>query len=101
MDTLQFAENIPAEELAKIFREYFEQHMFVYNLLKGVEFVSLNNISFDKASIMYSVKLLNPEEKDKLAECLNSKSASMDIYGKTYTPKIFINGDLLCITITK
>lgn len=101
MDTLQFAQNIPAEELAQIFKDYFEQHMFAYDLLRGVKFVSLNSVSFDKASIMYSVKLLNPEEKDRLVECLNSKSASMNIYGRDYTPKIFANGDLLCITIEK
>ena len=52
MDTLQFAQNIPAEELAKIFKDYFEQHMFAYDLLRGVKFVSLNSVSFDKASIM-------------------------------------------------
>lgn len=101
MDTLQFAENIPAEELAQIFKDYFEQHMFVYNLLSGVKFVSLNSVSIDKASIMYSVKLLNSEEKERLAELLTSKGASLNVYGKNYTPKVFINGDLLCITISK
>lgn len=101
MNTLEFAKDIPAEKLAEIFRDYFEQHMFAYNLLRGVNFVSLNNVSFDKASIIYSVKVLNNEDKDKLVNNLISKSGSLNIYGKLYTPEIYLNGDLLCITIKK
>lgn len=101
MNTLEFAKDIPAEKLAEIFRDYFEQHMFAYNLLRGVNFVSLNNVSFDKASIIYSVKVLNDEDKDKLVNNLISKSGSLNIYGKLYRPEIYLNGDLLCITIKK
>lgn len=98
MDRLKFVENVPAEQVAAIFRDYFEQHMFVYDLLRGVDFVSLNNISFDEASIIYSVTL-GEENKEHLLRKLQSEAASLVVYGKKYTPKIYLNGDLLCITI--
>ena len=53
----------------------------------------------DKSSIMYSVKLLDDEDKGKIVHQLNNLPLS--IYGKVYKPSVFINGDLLCITINK
>ncbi len=100
MNAIQFVENIPAQQIAVIFKDYFEQHMLVYDLLRGVDFVSLNSISFDKASIIYSVKL-GDENRDGLLKKLNSECSSLYIYGKQFTPKVFLNGDLLCITIEK
>jgi hypothetical protein len=101
MNTLEFAKNIPAEKLAEIFKDYFEQHMAVYDMLRGVEFISLNSVDMDTASIMYSVKLLNDQNKEDLVKKLQSTSGSLIIYGKPYTPNIYLNGDLLCITISK
>jgi hypothetical protein len=100
MNTIEFVKDIPASTVAAVFKDYFEQHMLVYDLLKGVDFVSLNDISINEASIMYSIKL-NDENKDRLIKRFQSASASLMIYGKTYTPEIFLNGDLLCITIKK
>lgn len=100
MNTLEFVQDVPAEQLALIFKNYFEQHMFVYNLLKGMEFVKLNSINMDTASIMYSVKVLDTDDKEKLIRQLN-RAGSLNIYGKHYTPEIYLNGDLLCITIKK
>ena len=39
------------------------------------------------------------EDKEKLVNQLNN--LPLTIYGKTYTPSVFLNGDLLCITIDK
>lgn len=101
MNTIEFVENVPANQLAMIFKDYFEQHMFTYNLLKGTQFIKLNSVNINTASIMYSVKLLEQEDKDKLVALLKSHASSLVIYGKSYTPEIFINGDLLCITIKR
>lgn len=101
MNTLEFAKNIPAEKLALIFKDFFEQHMAVYDIARGVEFVSLNDVSFNTASITYSIKVLDDKAKDNLLHKLQSSSGTLTIYGKTYTPDIFMNGDLLCITINK
>lgn len=101
MDTLEFAKEIPAKKLAEIFRDYFEQHMAVYDMLKGVEFGSINSIDINKASIIYSVKVLNEKDKDNLLNKLTDNRISLNMYGKTYNPSVYINGDLLCITIEK
>ena len=101
MNNLDFVQNIPATKLAEIFKEFFEQHMVAYGVLKNVEFVSLNEVSIDKASITYSVKLLNTKDKDRLVEQLQSNTSSLVMYGKPYSPEVFMNGDLLCITIKK
>ena len=66
MNTLEFTKNVPAERLAEVFKDYFEQHMAVYELIKGMEFLSINSITVDKASIMYSVKILDEKERNNL-----------------------------------
>ena len=101
MDTLNFVKDVPAEQLASIFKDYFEQHMFAYDLLRGIQFGGINSIDINTASIMYSIRLLDTEDKDTLVKHLNSKAGSLVIYGKHYVPEIFFNGDLLCITIKK
>lgn len=101
MNALEFSHDVPANKLAEIFKDYFDQHMFVYGMLKNIEFAGINDVAYDKASIMYSVRLLDTENKDKLLKDLNSAAAHLVIYGKTYTPEIYLNGDLLCITIKK
>lgn len=99
MNMVEFSNQIPSDQLVEIFKDFFEQHIATYDLLKGVEFVKVNNITIDKSSIMYSVKLLDDEDKEKLVHQLNN--LPLTIYGKTYTPSVFLNGDLLCITISK
>jgi hypothetical protein len=66
-----------------------------------LEFAGINSVSCDKASIMYSIRLLEDADKDKILQALKSSAASIVMYGKTYSPDIFINGDLLCISISK
>lgn len=100
MNAIEFTQNIPAEELAKIFKDYFEQHMIAYNMLRGVEFVKINEVNLDTASIMYSVRLLGSDDKEKLVKRLKL-AGSINMYGKVYTPELYLNGDLLCITIRK
>ena len=99
MNMVEFSNQIPSGQLIEIFKDFFEQHILAYDMLKGVEFVKVNNITINKSSIMYSVKLLNDEDKEKLVNQLNN--LPLTIYGKTYTPSVFLNGDLLCITIDK
>ena len=99
MNMVEFSNQIPSDQLIEIFKDFFEQHILAYDMLKGVEFVKVNNITINKSSIMYSVKLLNDEDKEKLVNQLNN--LPLTIYGKTYTPSVFLNGDLLCITINK
>ena len=101
MNSIEFSKNIPPETLAEIFRDYFEQHMAAYYMFKGVDFVSINSVSMDKASIMYSVKVLDDSQKERLVENLQRQSSTVNIYGYDVTPEVFINGDLLCLTIKK
>jgi hypothetical protein len=101
MNTLEFSKNIPPEKLATIFRQYFEEHMAMYYMLKGVDFVSINNVDTDSTSIMYSVRVLDEIQKDELVKKLQNKSTAVNIYGHVVYPEIYINGDLLCITIRK
>lgn len=99
MNVLEFSNEIPADELATIFKDFFEQHMVAYNILSKIRFVSLNEVTCNKSSIIYSVKLLEDEDKEKLVNNLNNIPVTM--YGKQYIPNVFLNGDLLCITIEK
>lgn len=100
MDTIEFAKSIPAEKLAEIFKDYFEQHMAVYYMLKGIEFITIN-ADISNASIIYSIKILDDRDKDGLTRRLQESNNILNIYGKEYKPEIFLNGDLLCITINK
>lgn len=101
MNTLDFVKDVPADQLALIFKDYFEQHMFTYDLLRGIQFGGINSVNINTASIMYSVRLIGDEDKNALLNHLNSKAGSLVIYGKHYIPEIYFNGDLLCITIKK
>ena len=99
MNMVEFSNQIPSDQLIMIFKNFFEEHVATYDLLKGIQFIKINNITMDKSSIMYSVKLLDDEDKGKIVHQLNNLPLS--IYGKVYKPSVFINGDLLCITINK
>ena len=100
-DTLDFSKSIPPEKLALIFKDYFEQHMAAYYMLKGMELISFNNVDIDRSSIIYSIRVLDPSQKERLLDILQRRSATVNIYGKIITPEVFMNGDLLCITIKK
>ena len=99
MNMIQFSNQVPSDQLILIFKDFFEQHIAAYDLLKGIEFVRINEITMNKSSIMYSVKLLEDEDKEKLAKSINN--LPLNIYGKTYYRSAYLNGDLLCITINK
>ena len=58
MNTLEFVKDVPAEQLALIFKDYFEQHMFAYDLLRGIQFGGINSVDINTASIMYSVNFI-------------------------------------------
>ena len=59
MDSIEFSKQIPSEQLAIIFKDFFEQHMLIYDILRDIQFVTISEVSFDKSSIIYSVKLLS------------------------------------------
>ena len=71
MNMIQFSNQVPSDQLILIFKDFFEQHIAAYDLLKGIEFVRINEITMNKSSIMYSVKLLEDEDKEKLAKSIN------------------------------
>jgi hypothetical protein len=50
---------------------------------------------------MYSVRVLDEIQKDELVKKLQNKTTAVNIYGHVVYPEIYINGDLLCITIRK
>ena len=101
MNNTEFIKDIPADQIAIIFKDFFEQHMLVYDIIKNADFVSINDISIDSASIMYRITMSNGVTEAELKRLLELDSSSLIIYGKEYKPNIFINGDLLCITINK
>ena len=99
MDMIEFSKQVPSENLARIFKDFFEQHVVAYDILKGIKFNGINSIDFNKSSIVYSVKLLSDKNKEQLVNNLNN--ITLNIYGKEYKPSVFMNGDLLGITISK
>ena len=101
MDTLEFSSYIDPGTLASIFKDYFEQHIAAYYMLKGLDFAAINVSGIGTASIMYSVKLLKPEETNRIVDILNRESSNVIIYGIKIKPNIFVSGDLLCITLKK
>ena len=101
MDTVEFSRSIPPEMMATIFKNYFEQHMAAYYMCRGLNFVTINVSDVDKASIMYSVKLMDQDQKDHIVNSLRHSSANLRVYNAIIKPDIFINGDLLCITLHK
>lgn len=101
MDSIEFSKQIPSEQLAIIFKDFFEQHMLVYDILRDIKFVSVSQVSFDKSSIIYSIRLLSEEDRQFVMRVLQNDNLALTMYGKKYTPSVFMNGDLLCITIEK
>lgn len=99
MDAIEFSNQIPSDDLVRIFKDFFEQHMLAYDILNGIQFVKINKITMNRSSIIYSVKLLQEEDKQKIIKYINN--LPLMIYGKKYTPHVYIEGDLLCITIDK
>ena len=93
MNMVEFSNQIPSDQLIEIFKDFFEQHIATYDLFKGIEFIKINNITIDKSSIMYSVKLLDDEDKEKIVRQLNN--LPLTVYGKTYTPSVFFK--IICL----
>lgn len=96
MDMIQFSKSLP--DILSIFKNYFEEHVVAYNLLRGVDFVKINDVVTDESSIVYSVELLDDEDINRLIKYSNN--IRVDIYGKTYKPNIYLNNGLLHINIT-
>lgn len=97
MDFMEFSKTVPVDKLMDIFRNYFEEYIAAYNMLQGIRFIKINDINIDKSSIVYSVELMKEEDKQKLLEY--SSNLKINIYGKKFSPKVFIDGDLLYICI--
>lgn len=101
MDALEFSKIVPPQKLAEIFKDYFEQHMAVYYMLKGISLITIQDVSMNASSIVYSVQILDEIDRTNLIKRLQSQYGSLIIYGKTYIPEVHIEGDLLYITINK
>ena len=99
-NTIQFSKLLPPDKLASIFKDFFEQHIAAYYILKGLTFVSLN-ADLDRSSLIYSVKLLDDEQVNIIVEHIRRTSTNLKIYGKNVSPNIYLNGDLLCISFKK
>lgn len=101
MDTLEFAKAVPPQKLAEIFKHYFEEHMAVYYMLKGMSPINIQDVSMNSSSIIYSIHVLDEGDRQNLITRLHSQCGSLIMYGKTYTPSVRIENDLLYITISK
>ena len=44
MNMVEFSNQIPSEQLIMIFKNFFEEHVATYDLLKGIQFIKINNI---------------------------------------------------------
>ena len=99
MDAIEFSNQIPSDDLVRIFKDFFAQNMIPYVNQTVIAFFKINKITMNRSSIIYSVKLLQEEDKQKIIKYINN--LPLMIYGKKYTPHIYIEGDLLCITIDK
>mgnify|MGYP004553743385 CR=1 FL=1 len=99
MDMMKFSEKVPSEQLAIIFKDFFNEHIAAGYALTGIDIGDINVITDNKTSIMYSVKMLPQDNKDKLVQHLQNLHIS--VYGQMYVPQVYIEGDLLCITFKK
>ena len=45
MDMIEFSNQIPAEHLAHIFKDFFEQHIVAYDVLKCIKFININEVT--------------------------------------------------------
>lgn len=100
MDTIEFSKNLPSEKLSTIFKDYFDQHMAAYCMLNGIQFGDLD-ASMDTACIVYSLKILDVNNLNRIITNLERWGASMMIYGISVSPKISVNGDCISIMIRK
>lgn len=99
MNMVDFSHNIPSDQLLNIFKNFFEQHMVAYDLLKDIDLVDFK-VGEDTSSIFYSVKIMKESDKERIQNMI-CNNISITVYGNTYTPSIYLNGDLLCITFKK
>lgn len=99
MNMVDFSHNIPSDQLLNIFKNFFEQHMVAYDLLKDIDLVDFK-VGEDTSSIFYSVKIMKESDKERIQNMM-CNNVSVTAYGHTYTPSIYLNGDLLCITFKK
>lgn len=97
MDTIEFSSNIDAKTLATIFKSFFEQHICAYYLLNGLNFINMN-ADIDRSSLIYSVKLLEPEHIDYIINMVKKESSKLTYYGKKIIPDVYVNGDILCLS---
>ena len=48
MDAIEFSNQIPSDDLVRIFKDFFEQHMLAYDILNGIQFVKINKITMNR-----------------------------------------------------
>lgn len=101
MDSIEFAKGIPPETLAKIFKDWFEYHMAAYYISKGMPCGTIHNVDVSETNIIYNIHILNEEDKEEIERMLQEANTTVSYYGIDIKPNVFINGDLLCISIKK
>lgn len=99
MDMIKFSDKVPSEQLAIIFKDFFNEHIAAGYALTGINIGDVNVITNDTSSIRYSVKMLPQDNRDKLVNHI--QNLHINVYGEMYIPSVYIEGDLLCITFKK
>jgi len=106
-DVIHFTNNTDAdiETKIKIFKNFFEQHMAAYYILRGMRSAGPIKIATKEeksvASLTYSVKPFDDCQKKQIFDNITNTKANVKIYGQPIKPKVFMSGDLLCLTIEK
>lgn len=98
MNMIEFSDKVPSEQLAIIFKDFFNEHIAAGYALTGIDIGDIN-VTSDSSSIMYSVRMLPQDNRDKLVQQIHNLHIS--VYGQIYIPNVYIEGDLLCITFKK
>lgn len=101
MDTLQFSSDINPNTLAKVFQDFFEQHMVAYYIAKGVGTGRIHSVDMNKASIIYNIHILTDNDAEIIRNYLDNLNGRVTVFGHNIKYTYCINGDLLCITIQK
>jgi len=116
MNSVEFSKRIDPKTLGYVYKNYFEQHMAAYYMLKGMKACELVSVRIpeienkddgfiysdgEKSYIRYSLRMLDESDKEDILNMLNGKASEYSVYGVMVKPRVFVNGDLLNLEIHK